>query len=70
MVFTRKNGQSNRGFHNQLENFDQDIIIGNTVSDKQRNTTVSKNTGDQEFTVGTSDKILMTTEKMVNVKTL
>ena len=31
---------------------------------------VSKSIGDQQFTVGTSDKNLRTTEKTVNVKTL
>ena len=70
MVSTREKNQSNRRFRSQLDDFDQDIIIGNTVSDRRKNATVNEGTGDQDFTVGTSGNNLMTTENTVNVKTL
>ena len=47
MVFTRKKRQSNRRLLSQLDDFDQGVIIGNTVSDRQENTIVNENTGDQ-----------------------
>ena len=54
MVSTRKKKQSNRGLHSQLDDFDQDVIIGNAMSNRQENTTVNESTSDQEFTVGNS----------------
>ena len=39
----------------QCDNFNQDVIIGNTVSGRQENATVNEGTGDHKFTVGTSD---------------
>ena len=54
MVSSRKKRQSNRRLLSQLDNFDQNIIIGNTVSDWKENNTVNQGTADQEFTVGTS----------------
>ena len=70
MVSTRKKRQSNRRLLSQLDEFDQDIIIGNTVSDRQENATVNEGTGDQDFTVGTSGNNLTTNENTMNVKTL
>ena len=70
MVSTRKKMQSNGRFLSQLDDFDQDIIIGNTTSDMQENTIVNEGTGDRDFTVGTSDNNLMTNENTVNVKIL
>ena len=70
MVSTRKKKQSNRKLLNQLDDFDQIIKIGNTKSDRRQNATLNEVTADQEFTVGTSGINLMTTENMVNVKTL
>ena len=55
MVSNRKKGQSNRKFLSQLDDFDQDTSIGNTANDRQENTVVYENTGDQNFTVATSD---------------
>ena len=57
-VSTRKKRQSNRRLRSQLDDFDQDIIIGNTASDRQENTTVIEGTGDREFTVGSPDSSL------------
>ena len=72
--------QSKHGFHsqekalkkkllNQLNDFDQDDIIGNTASDKQKNTTVNEGTGVEEITVGKPDINLLANENTVNVKT-
>ena len=70
MVSTRKRRKSNRKLLCQLDDFDQDIILGNTVSDRQENATVNEGTGDRDFSVGTSDINLMTNRNTVNVKTL
>ena len=70
MVSTRKKKQSNRRLLSQLDGFVQDIIIGNTASERQENTIVNEGTGDQDFTVGTSGNNLMVNENTVNVKTL
>ena len=40
------------------------------MSDRQDNATVNVGTGDQEFTVGTSDNTLLTKQNEVKVKTL
>ena len=70
MVSTRKRRQSNKRLLSQLDGFDQDIIIGNTASEKQECAIVNESRGDRNFTVGTSGNNLMTNEKMVTVKTL
>ena len=70
MVSTRKKRQSNRRLVSQSDDFDQDIIIGNTAGERQGITIVKGGTGDRYFTVGTSGKTLKTNEKAVNVKTL
>ena len=51
MVSRRKNKQSNRTFLSQLDDFDQIISIGKTVSDRQENAAINESTGDHEFTV-------------------
>ena len=70
MVFTRKKRPSNGRLLSQLDDFDQDIIFGNTASERQENTRVNEGTGERDFTVGTSGKNLMANENTVNVKTL
>ena len=70
MVSTRRRRQSNRSHISQLDDFDQDIIIGNIVSQMQESATVNEGTGDQDFTVGTSGNNLMCNGITVNVKTL
>ena len=70
MVSTRNKNQSNRRFFSQLDNFGQDIIIGNTASEKQENVKNNEGTSDREFTVGTSDNKLWTNENKVTVKIL
>ena len=52
MVSTSKKTQSNIRLLSELDDFDQVICFGNTVSDEQRIATVNEGTGDQESTVG------------------
>ena len=54
MVSTRKKKQSNRRLLSQLDDFDQDMIIGNITSERQENIVVDEGTNDRDFTVGTS----------------
>ena len=49
MVSTRKKRQSNTRLFNQVDDFDQDFTVGNTVSDRQKNATVNQGTSDQGF---------------------
>ena len=55
MVSTRKKRQSNKRLLSQLDDFDQDMIIGNAVSKRQENAVVNEGTNDRDFTVGTSN---------------
>ena len=70
MVSTRKKRQSNRKLLSQLDDFDQDMIIGNAASGTQENFVVSEGTNDRDFTVGTSSNISTINEIAMNVKTL
>ena len=54
MVSIRKKRQSNKRLLSQLDDFDQDIIIGNAVSERQENAVVNEGTNDQCFTFGNS----------------
>ena len=69
MVSTRMKRQLNRKFVSQINEFDQDIIIGNTMSDRQKNAAVNEGTGDQEFAVNNSGSNSAANEKLVNMKT-
>ena len=70
MVSSRKKRLSNRRLFSQSVDFDQDIIIGNTASERQENTIVNKGTGDRDFTFGNFGNNLMTNEYTVNMKAL
>ena len=70
MVFTPKRRQSNRRLSCQLNDVDQDIVIGNIASDRKENTIVNEGTVDRHFTVDTSGNNSMTSEIKVNVKSL
>ena len=70
MVSTRKKRQSNRRLLSQLDNFDQDMIIGNDASERGRNIVVNDVINDRDFTVGTYSKNVAINESMVKVKTL
>ena len=70
MVSTHKKRQSNGRLFSQLDDFGQDIIIGNSVTDRLESARVIECTGSQDFTAGTSCTNLLTNKFMVNVKTL
>ena len=69
MVSTRKKRQSNKRLLSQLDNFDQEMIIGNAVSERQENALVNEG-NDRDFTVCTSNNDSVVNESTVNVKTL
>ena len=70
MVSTRKKRQSNKRLLSQLDDLDQDLIIGNAASERQENVVVNEGTNDQDFTVGTSNISSIVDENALNVKTL
>ena len=70
MVSTRMKRQPNRRLLSQLDDFDQDLIIGNTVSERQENTVANEGTNDRDFTVGTFSNNSVVNGNAMNVKTL
>ena len=70
MVSTRKKRQSNKRLLGQLDDFDQDMILGCAVSERQENAVVNEGTNDRDFTVSTSNNDSVINESTVNVKTL
>ena len=68
MVSTRKRRQSNKRLLSQLDDFDQDMIIGNTASGRQESVTVNEGTNDQDFTAGTSNVSSVVNENALNMK--
>ena len=70
MVSTRKKRQSNKRLLSQLGDFDQDMIIGSTASERQENVVVDDSTNVQDFTVGTSNVSPVINRNAMNVKTL
>ena len=70
MVSSHKKRLSNRRLLGQFDDFDQDVIIGNAMNNRQENTTVNERTANQEFTVGNSDSGPAVNENVVNVETL
>ena len=70
MVSTHKKKQSNRRLLSRLDDFDQDIIIGNASSDGHEKVVINEGTVDQEFSVNNTDNNLAPNEILVNVKTL
>ena len=70
MVSTRKKRQSNKRLLSQLDDFDQDMIIGNAVSERQENAVVNMGTNDRDFTVSNSSNNTAVNGNVMNVKTL
>ena len=70
MVSTRKKKQTNKKLLSKLGDFDQDMIIGNAVSERQENVVVNEGTNDRDFTVSNSSNKTAVNESVVNVKTL
>ena len=48
MVSTRKKRQSNKRLLSQLDDFDQNVIIGNAVRERQGNAVVNGGTNDRD----------------------
>ena len=71
MVFTRKKRQSKRRPLSHLDDFGQDVNIGNAASERQKEiTVVSEGINDRDFTVSTSSNNMAINGNTVNVKTL
>ena len=70
MVSTRKKRQTNKRLLSQLDDFDQDKIIGNAVSERQENVVVNEGTNDRDFTISNSSNNAAVNENTMNVKTL
>ena len=70
MVSTRKKRQSSKTLLSQLDDFDRDVIIGNTANERQGSVEVNEGTNDQDFTVGTSNVSSIVNENALNIKTL
>ena len=70
MVSTRKKRQSSKRLLSQIDDFDQDVIIGNTTSERRENVVVNGGVDDQNFTGGTSNVSSIVNENALNVKTL
>ena len=70
MVSTRKKRQTNKRLLSQLDDFDQDMIIGNAVSERQGNVVVNEGNNDREFTVSNSSNNTAVNESAMKVKTL
>ena len=70
MVSTRKKRQSNKRLLSQLDNFDQDMIISNTVRESQGNAVVNEGTNDRDFTVDTSNDDSIINGNVMSKKTL
>ena len=54
MVSTRKKRQSSRRLISQLDNFDQEMVIGNAASEMQENAVANECITDRDFTAGIS----------------
>ena len=70
MVSTRKKRQSNRRLLSPLDDFDQDMIIGNAVNVGQENVVVNEGTNDRDFTVSNSSDNTAVNGSAMSVKTL
>ena len=70
MVSTRKKRQSNKRLLSQLDDLDQDMIIGNAVSERQDNVVVNEGTNDRDFTVDTSNNDSVINGNAMSLKTL
>ena len=69
MVSTTKKRQSSKRLLSQLDDFDQDLIIGNTTSERRENVVANGGVDDQDFTGGTSNVSSIVNENALNVKT-
>ena len=70
MVSTRKKRQSNKRLLSQLDDFGQDMIIGNAVSERRENVVVNEGTNDRDFAVGTSNNDSVVNGNALSMKNL
>ena len=70
MVSTRKRKQSSKRLLSQLDDFDQDMIIGNTASESEEGIVVNGSTNDRDFITSTSSNNSAGKGNAMNVKTL
>ena len=70
MVSTRKKRKSNKTLLNQLDDFNQNIVIGNAASEGKEINVVNEGTNDRDFTAGTSSKNSAVNGSTMNVKIL
>ena len=70
MVSTRKKRKSNKRLLNQLDDFDQKIVIGNAASEGKEINVVNEGTNDRYFTAGTSSDNSAVNGNTMNVKVL
>ena len=70
MVSTRKRRQSNKSLLSQLDDFDQDMIIGNAANERQENNVVNEGTIDRGFNAGAPSNNSAFNGIAMNVKTL
>ena len=70
MVSTCKRRQTNKRLLSQLDDFDQDMIIGNAVSERLEIVVVNGGTNDRDFNVSNSSNNTAINESAMNVKTL
>ena len=70
MISTPKRRQSNKRLLSQLNEFDQDMIIGKAASGRQENTVVNEGIDDRVFTIGTSKNNSVANGNAMSVNTL
>ena len=70
MVSNRKKRQSNRRLPSQLDDFEQDMVIGNAASERQEKIVVNEGTSDRDCTVATSSNNIAINERTEKMKTL
>ena len=70
MFSTRKKKQSNRRFLGQLDDFDQDMIIGNAFNERQEITVANEGNNDRDFTNGISSNNSAVNGNAMNAKSL
>ena len=68
-VSNQKEGQKNRKFLCQVDDFDQDSIFGDAAKSGQHNVMVNDSTVDQELSINNSGSIPTINMKTVNVQT-
>ena len=67
MVSSRKKKPSSRRFLSQLDGFDQNNVIGNTLNNRQDHARVNEGTSGQQITIDNPGTDLAANENLVNV---